>query len=254
MPTVLARIAEQDITKRNGLALGVFFTPGFCVVGWLLYGWLGLLVFVALAASLISLIATLLKSKEQLRLALVHLKSLQSEIEALRLNASELKVQAHHDGLTGLANRLLLSDRFRLAVERAKRSHKSFALMMVDLNDFKSVNDNFGHAAGDAVLIAMSRRLLGAVRASDTVARLGGDEFILLIESVDASEELMSIGEKMIESLAAPIALEAGVVINRSASLGLALYPRDGVDMNDLLYVADRAMYECKSTGLMSLY
>jgi diguanylate cyclase (GGDEF)-like protein len=207
-----------------------------------------------LAASLIALVATLLRATEQLQLSQCHIKSLQLEIEALRLKASALKVQAHHDGLTGLANRLLLSDRFRLAVERAKRSHKSFALMMVDLNDFKSVNDNFGHAAGDAVLIAMSRRLLSAVRASDTVARLGGDEFILLIESVDASDELISIGEKVIESLAAPIAIEAGVVINRSASLGLALYPRDGLDMNDLLFVADRAMYECKSTGLMSLY
>lgn len=254
MPTLVARSPEKNFMKRNGLALGVVLTPGFCVLGWTLYGWAGLLVFAVLTVCLIALVVIFLSSIEQLQRAKTHIRAMHMEIDTLRAKESVLKVQAHHDGLTGLANRLLLSDRFRLAVERAKRSQKSFALMMVDLNDFKSVNDSFGHAVGDAVLIAMSRRLRGAVRASDTVARLGGDEFILLIESVDESEELILIGEKLIESLAAPIAMEAGVIINRSASLGLALYPRDGHSMDELLDIADRAMYECKSTGLMSLY
>jgi GGDEF domain-containing protein len=104
--------------------------------------------------------------------------------EALHLNAHVklLLAQAHYDNLTGLGNRNLLADRFHFAVERSQRSKTSFALLMIDLNNFKSVNDNYGHLAGDEVLIASAKRLITAVRASDTVVRLGGDEFLLLVE------------------------------------------------------------------------
>ncbi len=178
---------------------------------------------------------------------------LQDQITELRAREELLKVQAYHDGLTGLANRLLLVDRFNVAVERAKRSGKSFALLMIDLNGFKSINDIYGHAAGDVVLITTARRLLGAVRASDTVARFGGDEFVLIIEAIDQPQEVVNIGGKLFDSLADPITLEAGVLEKISASIGLAMYPEDGVTLNDLLYVADQAMYECKSTGMMNL-
>ena len=180
-------------------------------------------------------------------------KALQNEIADLHIRDKFLQVQAHHDSLTGLANRVLLADRFHFAVERAKRNHKSFALLMIDLNDFKTINDNYGHAAGDAVLVTMAARLLGAVRASDTVARLGGDEFVLIIESIENTHELAQIGQKLLDTLSNPILLESGLVLNTGASVGLALYPDDGDDMDDLLHIADLAMYECKLTGLMSL-
>ena len=180
--------------------------------------------------------------------------ALQDELANLRVRERLLQDQAHHDVLTGLANRNLLSDRFNFTVERAKRSGKSFALLMVDLNDFKTVNDKYGHAAGDAVLIAMARRLVGALRAADTVARLGGDEFVLIIESIEDAQELNHIGQKLFETLSEPIILDSGVVVNNGASVGLAMYPDDGADMNDLLNFADQAMYECKSSGLMGLH
>lgn len=180
-------------------------------------------------------------------------QALQSEIADLHIRKQLLQVQAHHDSLTGLANRLLLADRFHFAVERAKRSNKSFALLMIDLNDFKRINDHHGHAVGDAVLVTMAARLVRAVRASDTVARLGGDEFVLLIEAIDDPQELAQLTQKLLATLADPMPIDAGVVLSTAASVGLAVYPHDGVEMNDLLHIADLAMYECKSSGLMRL-
>lgn len=180
-------------------------------------------------------------------------QGLQNEIADLRARESLLKIHAYHDSLTGLANRLLLTDRFRSAVERTKRSGKSFALMMIDLNGFKTINDDYGHAAGDVVLVTMARRLAGAVRASDTVARLGGDEFVLIVESFDDPQELVYIGQKLIASLSDPITLDPDILVSVSASVGLGLYPDHGADMSDLLCVADHAMYACKSSGQMSL-
>lgn len=180
-------------------------------------------------------------------------QALQDEIDKLRAKEEELKARAFHDGLTGLANRLLLEDRFDVAVERAKRTSKSVALLMIDLNDFKSINDLYGHTAGDAVLIATARRLRAAVRASDTVARFGGDEFVLIIEPIEDPQAIVHMGEKLFDSLAEPITLDIGVLAKISASIGMAIYPDDGANLNDLLNVADQAMYQCKSTGFMSL-
>ena len=182
------------------------------------------------------------------------LQELQSEIFELRAKSLLLQVQAHHDGLTGLANRALLADRFHFAAERSKRSGLSFALLMVDLNDFKTINDNYGHAAGDAVLVTIAKRLAGAVRASDTVARLGGDEFVLIIESFKDPKELAQVGQKLIDTLSVAITLDNAAVVTVGASVGLALYPDHGTDINDLLGVADHAMYECKSVGQLSLH
>lgn len=181
------------------------------------------------------------------------MQELQSDIANLRAREQLLMVQAHHDGLTGLANRILLTDRFENAVERAKRRNTSFGLLMIDLNDFKTINDNYGHAAGDAVLVTTAKRLVSAVRGSDTVARLGGDEFVLIIESFDKAHELHQMGRKLIDTLSESITLDAELVVNIGASVGLALYPDHGVDMNDLLYVADQAMYDSKSSRRMLL-
>lgn len=179
---------------------------------------------------------------------------LQSEISKLRAEGLSLKMQAYHDDLTGLANRLLLADRFLLAVERSKRSGQCFTLLMIDLNGFKVINDTYGHASGDIVLVTTAKRLVAAVRASDTVARLGGDEFVVLIESTENLTELAHIGQKLINTLSDDIALNNGKLIRVGASLGLALYPDDGGELNDLLHIADMGMYECKSTGMMSLH
>ena len=179
--------------------------------------------------------------------------ALQREIAALVRNEKHLKDQAYTDALTGLANRLLLTDRFQQTVERAKRNRSLFALLMVDLDAFKAINDHYGHAAGDFVLVTVAKRLLAAVRASDTVARLGGDEFVLIIDRYEDPDELVRIGRKLIATISEDITLPEGEVVSVGASVGFALYPRNGTDINDLLHVADKGMYDCKTSGLMEL-
>lgn len=179
--------------------------------------------------------------------------ALKREIASLTRNEQRLKDQAYTDALTGLANRLLLTDRFQQTVERAKRNRTQFALLMVDLDAFKAVNDHYGHAAGDHVLKTVARRLLSSVRASDTVARLGGDEFVLVIDRFEDPDELVRIGRKLIDSISNDIVLPDGEVVSVGASVGFALYPRNGTDINDLLHVADKGMYDCKTSGLMGL-
>jgi diguanylate cyclase (GGDEF)-like protein len=189
----------------------------------------------------------------QLRRARIQREALQNRIVDLNIREKLLQAQASHDSLTGLGNRILLADRFFFAVERAKRNEKPFAILMIDLNDFKSVNDDYGHVAGDSVLVITAQRLIDAVRASDTVSRLGGDEFVLVMESFEDTKDLVHIGRKLIEALSEEITLEGGVVVKVGASVGFALYPNDGTDMNDLLHIADKSMYDCKSSGLMGL-
>jgi diguanylate cyclase (GGDEF)-like protein len=202
------------------------------------------------AVSLLAITATLLVYLRKLRARNL---ILQDEVASLLRAEAFLKEQAYRDSLTGLANRLLLSDRARVVIERSKRSQATFALLMVDLNDFKAINDTFGHAAGDEVLITAARRLVSAVRASDTVARLGGDEFVLIIESVDDPRELIQLGRKLIDTLSDVITLESGINVHVGASVGFALYPKDGSEVSDLLHVADKGMYDCKVSGLMEL-
>lgn len=165
-----------------------------------------------------------------------------------------LKIQAYYDPLTGLANRALFEDRFGLALEHSKRSKKQFSVLMVDLNHFKGINDNYGHAAGDLVLITVARRLVDAVRASDTVARLGGDEFALIIESIEVREQVVALGQKLIEVLSEKVTLETGAIVGVGGSVGFAWYPEDGENMKEMLEVADQAMYFCKTTGMMPLF
>jgi diguanylate cyclase (GGDEF)-like protein len=172
---------------------------------------------------------------------------------ALKLRETEksLKKHAFFDPLTGLANRLLLVDRFQLAMQHAKRSRKQFAVLMVDLNKFKAINDTYGHAAGDTVLIAVAQRLVSIVRASDTVARLGGDEFALIIESVSEREQITALGQKLIDMLGEEVALDSGHAVSVGGSIGIAWYPKDGESLKDILDVADQAMYFCKTSGIM---
>ena len=199
-----------------------------------------------LAGACLVLLAHLLSS-QGLELAL------HDRIDAYRRKTHVLKNKAYSDALTGLANRLLLADRFEITASRSKRQCTPFAVLMIDLNAFKAVNDNYGHAAGDKVLVTVAKRLLETVRASDTVARVGGDEFVLLVESFKNPDELVHLGRKLVASISKPIALDNGVAVGVGASVGFALWPKNGANLDDLLNVADQGMYDCKISGLMEL-
>ena len=156
-----------------------------------------------------------------------------------------LRRQALHDALTGLPNRLLLHDRVQQALQVAKREHTTVALLLLDLDRFKEVNDTFGHHAGDVLLQEVTQRLHGALRAADTVARLGGDEFALLLAGVDRAGALAA-AMKIAAALEAPISLGEQVV-HVEGSLGIALGPEQGEDMATLLRHADVTMYVAKN-------
>jgi len=198
--------------------------------------------------------ATILVLMTRLKRARAVEADLRQTLDSLQASEKQLKEQAYYDHLTGLANRALLVDRFQLAIERSKRSRIPFAAVMIDLNNFKTINDKHGHAAGDQVLVTVGKRLLETVRASDTVSRLGGDEFVLIIESIDDRRELANIGQKLIDMLAEKVTLDSGAVVSVGGSLGFALYPGDGGSMDSVLQVADQAMYDCKTSGLMPLF
>lgn len=208
----------------------------------------------ALFVLAIAMGATILVLSVRLVRARATQDELRRSLDILMTAEKALKEQAHYDHLTGLANRALLVDRFQLAIERSKRSRVPFATVMIDLNNFKAINDNHGHAAGDQVLVTLGKRLVETLRASDTVSRMGGDEFVLIIESIEDRRELAHIGQKLIDMLAEKVMLDSGAVVSVGGSLGFALYPSDGTSMETLLQVADQAMYDCKTSGLMPLF
>ncbi|WP_256657786.1 sensor domain-containing diguanylate cyclase [Pseudomonas sp. 2FG] len=166
--------------------------------------------------------------------------------------ASQMHQLAHHDPLTGLPNRLVFEDRLRNALERARRSNTRGALVFIDLNGFKAINDAHGHAAGDQVLVATALRLKEALRESDSVARIGGDEFVAILEGLapgrTLEEEAQGIGKKIFDALSAPLCV--GNHQQRiGASLGIAVFPDHAPSMDRLIHIADLAMYEAKRSG-----
>ena len=158
---------------------------------------------------------------------------------------SELTDLALHDPLTGLANRILLSDRLEVAFERGVREDTGVGVLMLDLDDFKLVNDTFGHGTGDGVLVAVANRLRSVVRPGDTVARLGGDEFVVVCPLAGAEAELSGVRDRLEDALREPVAL-TGVEIEVSASIGLALSGPAKSDPETLLRAADESMYRAK--------
>lgn len=155
---------------------------------------------------------------------------------------------AYHDVLTGLPNRRLVMDRLELAMVQANRRGQSLAVMMLDLDGFKAINDTAGHATGDQVLIATAQRLRQAVRAGDTVARLGGDEFLILLPELETPEDAAMVADKVVAAVAAPLAIDGGRYL-LGVSVGIAFFPQDGVGTAELLHRADVAMYSAKRTG-----
>jgi len=160
----------------------------------------------------------------------------------------QLEHIAHYDPLTGVPNRVLLADRMAQALARTKRERGLMAVCYIDLDGFKPVNDNFGHEAGDKVLVEITRRIKETVREDDTVARLGGDEFVVLLVGLQMPEECVGSLQRLLERINQPIAVQ-GAVLNISASIGVALYPEDEQDADTLLRHADQAMYVAKQSG-----
>jgi diguanylate cyclase (GGDEF)-like protein len=160
---------------------------------------------------------------------------------------SELTRQALHDPLTGLANRALFQDRVACALGRAARQPAAAAVLYLDLDDFKRVNDTLGHAAGDALLAAVADRLLNATRGCDTVARLGGDEFAVLLDHVADPGDALTVVDRVLAALARPVAVGAAHLVPR-ASVGVA-HAAPGMSADDLVRDADVAMYHAKRRG-----
>jgi len=173
---------------------------------------------------------------------------LQAEIVERRQAEARVHHMAYHDSLTGLPNRALLADRLDRAMLAAQRSERLLAVMFIDLDRFKTINDTLGHLTGDQLLKDVASRLCRAVRASDTVARLGGDEFVVLVPGIRSSEEASNVAQKIIEALSESFPLE-GRNLHITPSIGISIFPDDGDDVETLMRHADAAMYHAKASG-----
>lgn len=173
---------------------------------------------------------------------------LAAEVTAFRRAEAKIRDVAHHDGLTGLANRLLLTDRIQQAIAAARREGRRLGIIFHDLDRFKPVNDNYGHQKGDQLLSEVAKRVKDCVRESDTVARIGGDEFVILLPSIEATQDIVTVAEKIQKALAQPFVI-GGDTISISTSVGIAIYPEHGLDEPALLINADNAMYMAKQRG-----
>ena len=173
---------------------------------------------------------------------------LEAEIAERRIADERVVHMAHHDVLTGLPNRTLLTDRVEQAITRAERSDAKLAVLFLDLDRFKNVNDSLGHAIGDQLLRAVSTRLVSCLRAGDTAARLGGDEFIISLPDVNSGAEAALVAARILEELAKPFTV-SGHQLPAAVSIGIALYPDDGDCAQTLLRNADTAMYHAKESG-----
>jgi diguanylate cyclase (GGDEF)-like protein len=167
----------------------------------------------------------------------------------LRASETRFKQLAQHDALTGLPNRSLFADRLHQALAQAKRDRNKLAVVYLDLDKFKPVNDTLGHAVGDLLLQEVARRMQSCVRESDTVGRIGGDEFVVLLPHVDGQEDALLVAEKIRHALNQPFYLEGGHVASISSSSGVAIYPDHGTEDIGLSAASDQAMYVAKESG-----
>lgn len=179
---------------------------------------------------------------------IVHYIGVFSDISQIKAHESELDRIAHYDSLTGTPNRRLLTDRLAQSIGRTKRSSNSLAICYLDLDGFKAVNDRYGHAAGDQLLVGVAESIKGILRAEDTLARLGGDEFVLLLADIASPEECSQILDRVLAAIAQPVMLDEQLV-SITASIGVSLYPEDDANADTLLRHADQAMYQAKENG-----
>ena len=190
-----------------------------------------------------SVISWLMASDMHTALDAVHAQNAQMAAAQARM-----EVMATHDALTGLPNRSLARDRFEQAAAAARRGEHSVAMLYLDLDNFKNVNDSLGHSSGDTLLKQVSERLSSLLRTADTVARLGGDEFLLLVPEVDEVDAVAEIANKVVSCLMAPFEV-IGMDIFAGCSLGITMFPADGTDFDSLMKKADIAMYRAKEAG-----
>ncbi len=170
------------------------------------------------------------------------------DVSVSRAMSLEMTRLAQHDALTGLPNRVLLLDRITQSISLAHRQNKSMAVIFLDLDHFKNINDSLGHDSGDRLLQSVSNRLVAAVRGSDTVSRMGGDEFVILLSAIGRPEDAATSAKKILLSLSAPRSIgESNLQIQ--GSIGISVYPRDGGDAETLIKNADAAMYQAKEVG-----
>jgi diguanylate cyclase (GGDEF)-like protein/PAS domain S-box-containing protein len=170
------------------------------------------------------------------------------DVSAARAMSLQMTHTAHHDVVTGLPNRLLLNDRITQSIALAHRQSRPFAVLFLDLDHFKNINDSLGHAGGDELLQSVATRLLACVRGSDTVSRQGGDEFAILLPEITHAEDAATCATKILLALNAPYVIGVRTV-HVGASIGISLYPRDGEDSETLIKNADMAMYHAKERG-----
>lgn len=175
------------------------------------------------------------------------------DISERKANEERVRYLAHHDVLTGLPNRTVAEERLRLAMQRSKRSGQPVAVMFIDLDRFKTINDSLGHQTGDELLKLVAGRLLATMREVDTVSRFGGDEFVVLLNGVAGADESLQIAQRLQVALRLPYTV-GDIELNISCSIGIAMFPNDAEDMDELMRHADSAMYEAKSSGRDSIY
>ena len=189
--------------------------------------------------------AQMLEANERLIAATIHAQAM---TKAAELATEQMSYMAEHDVLTGLPNRSLLTDRLLQSIALAQRHDKKVALMYLDLDHFKHVNDSLGHAVGDQLLQSVAKRLQTCVRLSDTVSRQGGDEFVVLLTEIDEVQDALLTADKVIEAMARPHSI-SGNQLHVTISIGISIYPDDGSDIEAMLRNADTAMYQAKNTG-----
>lgn len=187
----------------------------------------------------------LVEANEQLVLAALHAEAV---AETAVSTLGQLAHSSQHDPLTDLPNRLLLLDRFETAIAAARRHDHRIAVLFIDLDGFKQINDTFGHDTGDKVLQLVARRLQSAVRDSDTVSRYGGEEFVVLLPEIHTAADAAVIADKLLAGISAPSRVREHRM-SLSASLGITVYPEDGEEAATLINRADAAMYRAKRRG-----
>lgn len=175
-------------------------------------------------------------------------KELESECQEAKMAEANIRKQAFHDALTGLYNRLLFNDRLFHCISYAQRNQQKLALLFIDLDGFKHVNDNLGHYVGDLLLQEVSNRLKLCLRKSDTLARVGGDEFTLILPEIKKNDDAASVAEKIIQALNQPYHLNGQSMII-TASIGISIYPDNALESTNLIKKADNAMYLAKAAG-----
>jgi len=255
-PDPLREVNLRHVLDGNEIlqASGAWRTPGAdasvrehryeCVIGLPLYGERQ----TCLGALLVARLEPLVVDAAVIAGVRVIARSLASELD-LRHARAQGRAIGLRDPLTGLPNRLLFNDRLNSAISEAHRTSEMFAVLFVDLDRFKNINDSLGHAVGDQVLAAVAKRLRASVRGSDTVARYAGDEFTLILRHIVQRDDVVRIAEKIVRAMEAPLQLAGGLELNMTASLGLSFYPDDATDAERLLKHADVAMYSAKGMG-----